>query len=59
MGDQKEIFLYKGGTANIEQNTIKTNWHKFLSAISDGNQKLTVIKYRDIHYPLSENKKLS
>ena len=37
-GDHKEFFYYKGEQITVEQNTIKTNWHKFLTAISDGNQ---------------------
>ena len=40
----RNFFLYKWEQKKIEQNTIKTNWHKFLTAISDGNQKLSVIK---------------
>ena len=45
-GNHKEFFDIRGGgggegTAKIEQSTIKTNLHHFLTAISDGNQKIT------------------
>ena len=35
--DIRNFFKKKEEQQKIERNTIKTNWHKLLTAISDGN----------------------